>query len=98
QLRHLERDQRAGLERARRVEDRLGVVVDGHARADAGRAGALAAVEREEARVEGLEAEAAGGAEEPLGVEPFAPVGERDERAAPEPEAARERRVAAGRL
>src|SRR5439155_512108 len=83
QLRHLEGHQRAALERARRVEDRLGVEVDGHARAVAGGAGALAAVEREEARIEGLEAEAAGGTEEPLGVEPLAAVCERI--AAPQP-------------
>src|SRR5207244_3700270 len=53
-------------------------------RALARRAGALAAVEREEARVERLEAEAAGGAEEPLGVEPLAALGQRDQRPAPE--------------
>src|SRR5207245_11046139 len=88
QLRHVEGDQRAGLERARRVEDRRGVEVDGHARAVAGGAGALAAVERAQARVEGLEAEAAGGTEEPPGAEPLAPAGERDERAAPEAEPA----------
>src|SRR5206468_10334545 len=65
-----------------RVDDRLGIEHHVDARALARGARPLAAVEGEQARVEGLEAEAAARTEEPLGVEALGAVRLDDHRAA----------------
>src|SRR5439155_13741669 len=78
QLGPLEGEEGAGLEGAALVEHRRRVDLLAHAGAVAGGTGALAAVEREEPRVERRKAGVAGGAEQPLGVQALCPARERD--------------------
>ena len=82
----VERQQSAVVERASRREERVGVGLDADAAARAVGAGALPAVEGEEARVEGREPEAAGRAEETLGVEALLAARLDRHRAVPEPQ------------
>src|SRR5262249_46472493 len=83
ELHPLEGEERAAGEGTRGVDDRVRVEHDVDPGAPAGRTGPLAAVEGEETRVEGREAEGAARTEEPLGEKALRAVREHDHRASP---------------